>query len=209
MTGSDVWLGVYGGIVDGARHELNNRVASLSAVEQVVSAGGTLTESLREALVSELRRMRGAIHTVGRIPGSSPRPIEAVRLQDLIATVVELIALHPDGRDSAVEVTCSDEIVPVRVDPDALGRSILVAMAAAMRARAGGGVAVGCEAEGPRVLITVRPASGSDGDLPETTEAERLAIAAWLRPSDGAVDPTVAGAAFSISLPALQAPGAG
>lgn len=189
-------------IVRGVHHELNNRVASLSAVEQVVSTGGSMTEPLRAALLSELARMRNAVSLLGRVPSSEARPLEAMRPEDAVGNAVDLVGLCHEWHDLHVEVVSCEDVLPVRADPAALQRSLLLSLVLAAREAGARQVRVTCANVESRVQISVRPvpARGGGSSMPE---AERLAIAAWLRPSDGVVEFHPHDRECTISLPAL------
>jgi hypothetical protein len=194
-----VWPAIADALIRGAYHELNNRVASLSAVEQVISSGGEATAELREVLVSELKRMRGATDLLGRVPSSAPAAAYAVRPQDVLASAVELVRLHQDARDLEIEIACADDAPPVRVDPAAVARALLVMISAGVRSRSA--------SPEPPLRFTCR----SDGEMLEVmafpldlTEAEMDAVASWLRPFDGRIARTET-RAFALSLPALVA----
>lgn len=208
MTADQVWAALQDRLVQGAHHELNNRVASLSAVEQVVSAGGTLTDRLREALVSELVKMRWAVDVLGRIPPGGPHPTETMLLQDSVATAVELVALSREAREARLEVEDCRDLTPVRADRPAVERALLLMLESAARSGGPAAVTVTCSLRGDRVLVTVSRREQGDPAAPpptdaETTEAERLALAAWLRPSGGSVDAYGQAGPRVISLPAL------
>jgi signal transduction histidine kinase len=182
-TGATVWLELSDSLIRGAHHELNNRIASLSGLGQVIESGGGLTPKLAEAMGDELRRMRSAIRLLGRIPAALAGPDAAMRVQDAAAHVLELVPLHSTLRDRAVELRCEGDAAPIRADPSAVQRSLLVMIAAASRSPSpldAGRIVVDCAAEGDDVWVGVRPV--------ELTEAERLAIAAWLRPFGGEIE---------------------
>lgn len=198
MEGSTVWAGLSDALLRGAHHELNNRIASLAAVEQVIAAGGNPTPALNAALVNELQRMRGAIALMGQIPSSRTGEPGPIRVRDALRTALAVGTLHHQVRDVMVQVEDEGDPPPTRVDGGSLQRSILVMLTAAARSLADApepAVRVECSADSHRIRLSVLPL--------ELTEAERLAIAAWLRPFDGdltRVDPR----AYSISLPALR-----
>lgn len=198
-AGGTVWLELSDALIRGTHHELNNRIASLSGLEQVMQSGGELTPRLAAAMGDELKRMRSAIGLLGRMPTALPGPASAMRVQDAAANVLELVALHATLRDQAVEFRCEGDAPPIRADPSAIQRSLLVMIAAGSRSVSpleAERIVVECGAEGDDVWVGVRPV--------ELTEAERLAIAAWLRPFGGAVensDPRVL-----LRFPTLRAP---
>lgn len=199
MRDDGVWPAIADALIRGAYHELNNRVASLAAVEQVMSSGGEATGELRELLVSELKRMRRATDLLGRVPSSAPAAAYAVRPHDVLATAVDLVRLDQDARDVEIEVSCTDEVPPVRVDPAAVERALLVMVSAGVRSRSGTPEAplrFACRSAGATVDLTASPL--------ELTEAEVDAVASWLRPFDGRIARTDT-RAVSLSLPALTA----
>lgn len=198
MEGSTVWAGLSDALLRGAHHELNNRIASLAAVEQVIASGGNPTPALSAALVNELQRMRGAIALMGQIPSSRAGEPGPIRVRDALRTALAVGTLHHLVRDVMFRVEDEGDPPPTRVDGGALQRSILVMITAAARSLSDApepAVRVECSTDSHRIRLSVLPL--------ELTEAERLAIAAWLRPFDGdltRVDPR----AYSISLPALR-----
>lgn len=198
MRDDGVWPAVADALIRGAYHELNNRVASLAAVEQVISSGGEATAELREMLVAELKRMRSATDLLGRVPSSAPAAAYAVRPQDVLRSAVDLVRLHQDARDVGIELVCADEVPPVRVDPAAVERALLVMISAGVRSRSATSepLRFTCRSVGERLEITASPL--------ELTEAEMDVVASWLRPFDGRIARTQT-RAFALSLPALVA----
>lgn len=173
------WQRTSEGFLGGIHHALNNRVAALSAIAQVMAAGISTGQGLEETLEFEVERLQatvGYLRLLRQGPAEAPEPID---LPPMLKSLVELCPHHTDLRDVECELGGDPGIIPVLAPPSLLSRLVLTAMAAAGLAasRTGGRIQVRYGGDERFVTLTVEPVpSGGEGsvDRGEGTDAALL-----------------------------------
>jgi hypothetical protein len=128
----DQWLRVCEKVIKGLNHQLTNRVASLEAIVALLDDDQEPPDpSLIKSMSQEVARLSGLLQLYRTLPAEPFVTTEAVRLQDVIAEVVELHGHHADLRGITVVLDAGEDTPPVLVRPSALLRSLLVLLESA------------------------------------------------------------------------------
>jgi hypothetical protein len=159
----DQWLRVNEKVLKGLNHQLTNRLAALEAVSQLFEPGEVTDPSLLQTLGKEVDRVGTLLRLYRMLPAEPTALPEAVRVQDIIPSVLELHTYHADLRGVTCLLGETTDAQPVCVRPSALLRSLLVLLesAAGHASRTGSGLPIvlayhGSETE---VMITIEAAS--------------------------------------------------
>ena len=144
----DLWGIVGESLLGGVHHALNNRVAALSAIAQVLRAGMNDAAPLVRSLSDEVSRLEGTVAMLTMLRRATSRRPEPVQLPELVATLTPILEQHNDLKET-VFVTGEDPgVLPVLAERDLLTRVLLTLM-----------VSAGLEAESTRsrrVLVSYR-----------------------------------------------------
>jgi hypothetical protein len=167
--GCAVWLGLCDGLVDGIHHSLNNRMAALAGVAQVLETelppghplGGVMTDETRQ-MESTVALLRTLVR--GR---DGPAPIQPA---DALADAKRLFAVHHSLRDLRLEIETDPGVLPLWVEPSRITHALVILVAAAgRRARQGQRtVRVSCAGDERAVAFTVL----AEGGLPDEGEED-------------------------------------
>jgi hypothetical protein len=175
------WLALSDALVRGVGHAMNNRIAALSAVVQVLATSGQ-GGPLLEALSSESQRLLRTVDLMRLLPRRWEAEAEPVLLDDVIRSGMELLPLHADLPELAYVWEAEAELPPVLSEPSLLVHTACLMMARAAEAAVRGGAS--------RILIrgTSRPETvivsvGPDGGWPDADDALPRA-----EPGDSALD---------------------
>jgi C4-dicarboxylate-specific signal transduction histidine kinase len=200
------WPELHDGLVAGLHHALNNRLAALSAVGQVVEADLAAEHPLSGSLRAELRRLESTVSLLGLLVAGSGDP-EPVHLPTALHEARQLLALHHSLRDVLLEVEVDDSLLPVWIDPAALLRALL-GLLAAVGSRAGGDASrLRIEARGDQesVRIDVGARGAAAGADAAATRIGTAWVEAILRRAGGRLEVADAAGALTLSatLPTL------
>ena len=164
----DQWLRVNEKVLKGLNHQLTNRLAALDAVTQLVEPGEVADEQLVQTLAREVERLGTLLRLYRLLPAEPTALSEAVRIQDIVPSVLELHTYHADLKAVACLLGDGNDAGPVSVRPSALLRSLLVLLesAAGHSSRTGSGlpIVLACHGTPTDVTITIEaPSPNSDG----------------------------------------------
>lgn len=159
MPSSDeAWLTVSDGLLAGVHHALNNRMAALTAVAQVLESDLPRDHPLASALSGEAERLERTVSLLRALPRGRGAP-EPVQLGDVLRTVVQLFGMHHAVRDVSCEVVEEPGILPLWIEPATLTHALLVLTTVAgwhARGLRDGKVVVRCAGGADLVTVTVQ-----------------------------------------------------
>jgi len=153
----DQWLRVNEKVLKGLKNQLTNRLAALEAVTQLFEPGETTDRQLVDTLAREVERVATLLRLYRMIPAEPTAAPEAVRVQDIIPSVLELHTYHADLRGVACLLGEVSDPQPVCVRPSALLRSLLVLLesAAGHTSRTGSGLPILLSYRGTATTVTI------------------------------------------------------
>ncbi len=196
MSGSESWSRLSEELIAGIHHALNNRMATLSAVGQVLESELPADHPLAGALGTEVTRLESTtsmLRLLERGGGGEP-----VQLSASLADVSALLALHHRLRDVELVADVPAELHPLWVDPIALVRALLLM---AVQAAGEGAHRVEVVARGDDEVVEVRITAG--GEAAAGAEAGLADAGAMLGAWGGRV--VEEGGALIATLPTLAA----
>lgn len=217
LEARSAWLEVSDALLRGVGHALNNRVAALSAVAQVLAGSGE-GGALREALSAETDRLQKVVELLRLLPHRWESAAEAARVDDPVRAAMELLPLHYELPELRYRWEGSTDLPPVLVEPSLLTHIFcLVGTAAAEMADATGAseVVFRGSSSGDVVEVTVSPGEGDEaigalrvqlrGEAQSGTDA--AAAAALVAKAGGELRIERGAGAFvaTVSLPTLAA----
>jgi hypothetical protein len=124
----DSWSLLSDGLLAGLHHSLNNRLASLAAIAQVLETDLPPHHPLAEMLTSEFHRFEAVVSTLRLLGSGTGRP-EPVEVRVAIEEARRLVQLHHALRDVELEDEVSERLLPVHCSPARLLRAVCVALA--------------------------------------------------------------------------------
>ena len=132
------WLTASDSLLRGVGHALNNRVAALSAVVQVLVTTGE-AGPLHDALSEETRRLQRAVELIRLLPRRWDSAPEPVLVANAVRDAIEILPLHPDLPALQYDWVGPGDLPPVLVEPSLLTHALclLGEAAAAVSARTG------------------------------------------------------------------------
>jgi len=167
---AECWLRLNGGLLAGIHHSLNNRLASLSAVGQILETDMPRGHALCELLGRELALMEAVVATLSLLGDSDERP-QPVEAEWAMRQAADLFVLHPALRDLPLEVITQEHLHPIWIPPATLVRGLLILLAAAARTATPGGGAITLSATGDRAMVSfvigVPPGDEANGESDE------------------------------------------
>lgn len=206
----EAWLEASDGLLAGVGHALNNRVAALAAVGQVIAS--TTEGPLGAALSAESVRLQQAVHLLRLLVRRWSVEPEPVQLAEVLADVAELLSHHPDLREATLRVETEGSLPPLLAERSSLTHAFCILLIPAARAaeRAGAGtLRVRCSATPVSVVVEVpfaaAPAAGND-EPPAAAEDPRAARGLIERAGGelSVREEGDAAASLRVSLPTLQ-----
>jgi hypothetical protein len=164
----DQWLRVNEKVLKGLNHQLTNRLAALEAITQLFDPGDSADPQLVQTLGHEVDRVGTLLRLYRMLPAEPTALPEAVRVQDIIPSVLELHTYHADLGGVACLLGEASDPEPVCVRPSALLRSLLVLLesAAGHTSRTGGGLPIVLGYAGSATTVTISieaPSPNVDG----------------------------------------------
>lgn len=131
--GAARWLAIHDELLRGLTHVLSNRVATISAVAQMVELANQSDERSTHMLRVEANHLEHLLQLVRLLPRRDRCDAEPTMASDAARSAIELHAVHPTLRDVACEVVLDDDLAPAWADPTALQHAIVVALTVAKR----------------------------------------------------------------------------
>ena len=164
----DQWLRVSEKVLKGLNHQLTNRLAALEAVSQLFEPGEVTDTQLLQTLGKEVERVGTLLRLYRMLPAEPTALPEAVRIQDIVPSVLEFHTYHADLRGVTCLLGETTEVHPVCVRPSALLRSLLVLLesAAGHTSRTGSGLPIVLSYTGTatEVVLTIEaPSPNAEG----------------------------------------------
>src|SRR5690606_20383904 len=111
-------------------HALNNRVASLSAISQVLDCGMPDAAPLMSSLSSEVVRLEQTVSMLSLLRRARARRPEPVQLPELVASLSPLLAQHSDLKETVFVFDPDPGVLPVWAERDELTRVLLTLLLA-------------------------------------------------------------------------------
>jgi hypothetical protein len=212
---NELWRTVGESLLGGIHHALNNRVAALSAISQVLGAGMPDAGPIVASLGGEVDRLEKTVALISLLRRARSRNPEPVQLPELVASLTPLLPHHGDLKEIEFVGDPDPGILPVFVERDQLTRVMLVLMTSvglSAECAGGGRVRVRYRGDADEVVTRVecepgpRRAAGSPGAV---QELDATGAAEVLRAMKGRLQalPSSDGAhpAYEVRLPTLLA----
>lgn len=180
----EAWLEASDGLLAGVGHALNNRVAALAAVGQVLAS--TSEGPLSRALSAESSRLQRTVQLLRLLVRRWAGEPEPIQLADVLADVAELLSHHPDLRAESIRVSADPGLPPVLSERSALTHAFCLLLIPAARAaeRAGGEpLEIRCSATAAEVRVEI-PFPG-DADQPPAAAVDPLAARGLIERAGG------------------------
>lgn len=160
----EAWLEVSDDLLQGVGHALNNRVAAMTAVGQVLAA--TTEGPLTTALSAESSRLQRAVQLLRLLVRRWDAEPEPLTVQDVLDDVTELVSHHPRVHTAGLRVEAEAGLMPVRAERSSLTHAFCLLLAPAAEAaerRGEDSVPVRCSGTEQEVLVEIpfsSPAAG-------------------------------------------------
>lgn len=152
-SGAGSWLRLSEGLIAGVHHALNNRMAALSAVGQVLEADLPASHPLANALSAELQRLENTAGMLRLLVSTGDA--EPIQVESVTADLSRLFFMHHALRDLALDVEIAQGLYPLWVEPSALLRALSILTAVAGRHAATGHQQVSLRATGNAVTVEI------------------------------------------------------
>lgn len=160
---TELWAIVGESLLSGVHHALNNRVAALSAISQVLRSGFPDATPLVASLASEVRQLEETVALLSLLRRARTRRPEPVQVHELIGTLPPLLAQHNDLKEITFTAVSAD-VLPVWAERDQLTRVLLtLAVAVGLEAERSGCRRVTIAYRGDDEAVTIRFACDRNG----------------------------------------------
>lgn len=206
---AEAWLRLSDAVVAGIHHTLNNRVAALRAVAQVLEMEVPPGHPLQRSLGVEMERLQETVRVLSLVPRHRTAPAEPVQVADLLRDAHCLYREHHDLRDVPFAVEGAEDVLPVWGEPSALTHALLVLLGVVGRRAAGqAGAGIRARCTGDRSFVRVEVgldgggAAGGPGEAAALAGVEPGAAAVLLGRWGGEVEEGEGGAVAAV-LPTL------
>lgn len=127
----ELWSIVSDTLIGGLQHALNNRVAAVSALSQILAADPAEGRTLIRSLVDEVARLEGVVALLGQLRRSRTSRPEPVQLHELVEGLPALLAHNIHLREVRFASRFDSEVIPVLVERDQLTRILLTLLLSA------------------------------------------------------------------------------
>src|SRR5690606_12592677 len=108
-----LWRRVSESLLGGLHHALNNRVAALSAISQVLGSGMPDATPLISSLGSEVDRLEQTVSLISLLRRARSRSPEPVQMPELTASLSALLAQHNDLKEVRFITDPDPGVLPV------------------------------------------------------------------------------------------------
>lgn len=208
----ELWRTVGESLLGGIHHALNNRVAALSAISQVLGVGLPDAAPLLSSLGGEVQRLEQTVALISHLRRARSRAPEPVQLPELVASLTPLLPHHGDLKEIEFVAASDPGVLPVYAERDLLTRVMLTLLTSVgLSAECAGGGRVRVSYRGDDAQVTARIACEPSDDRrgPPSSYAKRVdgrATAAAVREMNGeieAVDLPEGRVSYELRLPTL------
>lgn len=131
---ADAWANLSETLVRGLAHALNNRIATIGTIAELLRVGGDDPVSMAQMLGDETMRLEELLDHMRGLSTRQSRRLEAMRLSDAVAAAMALHSCHPDRRAVTVTIEPGDDSRPVLGDAVRFQRELLLLLDAATQA---------------------------------------------------------------------------
>lgn len=209
---NDLWATVGDGLLGGLHHALNNRVAALSAISQVLGSGMPDAAPLIGSLSAEVARLEEMVGLLAYLRRSRAARPEPVQLPEMVAGLAPLLAQHGELKEIVFVANADPGVLPAWGERDLLTRVLLTLMVAVgIEAAWGGCRRVRVTYRGDEVAVAVRVAcERTDGAAstpdPSVQRLDARAAAAVARGLGGELEAKLCSGgetAYELRLPTL------
>lgn len=128
---NDLWAIVGESLLGGVHHALNNRVAALSAIAQVLGTGMPDAAQLVSSLAGEVGRLDETVSLLSLLRRARTRRPEPVQVPELVATLSPLLGQHNELKEVVFVAPADPGVLPVWAERDLLTQVLLTLMVAA------------------------------------------------------------------------------
>lgn len=125
---NSLWRGVSESLLSGLHHALNNRVAALSAIAQVLGSDIRDASPLVASLTGEVARLEETVSLISLLRRARSHAPEPVQAPELVAGLATLLAQHNDLKEIVFLCEADPGVLPVLVERDLLTRVMLALM---------------------------------------------------------------------------------
>ena len=127
----ELWSIVSDTLIGGLQHALNNRVAAVGALSQILAADPAEGRTLIRSLVDEVTRLEGVVALLGQLRRARTSRAEPVQLHELVEDLPALLAHNIHLREVRFESRFDSDLIPVLVERDQLTRILLTLLLSA------------------------------------------------------------------------------
>lgn len=196
----DSWTRLSDSLIGGIAHALSNRIATLSALSELMRMDDLPAENA-DMLRKEVGRLELLVQHLRLLGDESAAPAEALHLPEVTAAAIALHKYHRDFRDVTVVMGGDIMVQPVHVSRSRLVRVLLMLIAASAVA-AGQENAVHADVSAEGVLVRVK--FGPDGAARWSAEPSDVLLdgaRSWLEDGEGSISRD--GSTILLELPSL------
>src|SRR5690606_13153679 len=159
------WVRLSDGLIGGIHHTLNNRMAAMSAVAQIVESDLPEDHPLTGSMLRELRRFESSVTLLTLLMGSEGA--EPVQVETIVAGAARLFEMHHSMRDLQLRVEMASELYPLYLEASALRRALMIVLAVASRRARAGNREVVLEVVGDERAVVITVSAVGDADAPD------------------------------------------
>lgn len=161
LSAEEAWLPVSDALLAGVHHALNNRLATLSALAQLLALGGA--PAPETALPREMERLGETLRLLGLLPRHPGERSVPLRVPDFLPDALALVAQHRDLREVEFSLEADPEALPVLAEESALIRAVLALLVAVgVAAHEGGAGRVAVRLGGDETFVSLEAEPGGD-----------------------------------------------
>ena len=163
-SAAEAWLPVSDALLAGVHHALNNRLATVGALAQLLALGDR--SGTEAVLPRELERLGATLRLIGLLHGHAGETQVPLRIPDFLPDALALAAQHRDIREVELSLETDPGALPVLATESALLRAVLALLVSAgLAARESGArhVAVRLGGDERFVSLEAEPAGDAVG----------------------------------------------
>jgi signal transduction histidine kinase len=186
---AEVWLELLEALLGGISHGLNNRLAAISSLVQVLSYGGDPEDPLQATLRGELETLERTLALLRVLPRESEEPSVLLRLVDVLPDAIDLQRLRTEFRDLDLKVVEDGDALPVQAEPTRILHAFLLLLDLVGKnlADRAAPITVGISGDQERVSVAMNYKAGQSASLSDRFESEVEFLRGLLRDAGGRV----------------------